>query len=108
MTTQQERLYAMNMLGLASSPTDATKATSMAQLAKIASDVARRKTWKDLERHAFVKLIQKIAQALGIRLTKAKLIKRGPSRLGPPNSPETFRRLWGASVDRTLIRFPAG
>lgn len=78
MTSQQERLYAMNMLGLASSPTDAAKATSMAQLAKIASDVARRKTWKDLERHAFVKLIQKIAQALGVRRTKAKLAQIVP------------------------------
>lgn len=78
MTTQQERLYAMSMLGLASSPTDAAKATSMAQLAKIASDVARRKTWKDLERHAFVKLMQKIAQALGVRLTKAKLLQMVP------------------------------
>ncbi len=78
MTTQQERLYAMNMLGLASSPTDAAKANWMAQLAKIASDVARRKTWKDLERHAFVKLMQKIAQALGVRLTKAKLAQMVP------------------------------
>jgi hypothetical protein len=78
MTSQQERLYAMNILGLASSPTDASKTTAMAQLAKIAGDVARRKTWKDLEKHAFVKLIQKIAQALGVRLTKAKLAQIVP------------------------------
>lgn len=78
MASQHERLYAMNVLGLASSPTDASKAATMAQLGKIASDVARRKTWKDLEKHAFTKLIKKIAESLGVRLTKAKLAQIVP------------------------------
>lgn len=34
--SQQERLFALNVLGLASSPTDAAKAVAMAQLVKIA------------------------------------------------------------------------
>ncbi len=72
-TSQRERLFAMHVLGLASSPSDAAKAPVMAQLARIAADAAKRKTWKVLEERAFVRVIQQLAKALGIRLTKAKL-----------------------------------
>ncbi|MDP6543489.1 MAG: EcsC family protein [Phycisphaerae bacterium] len=72
-SAQHERLFAMNVLGLASSPNDTAKSVAMAQLVKIAREVAKKKAWKDLEKHAFVKVIQLIAKALGIRLTKAKL-----------------------------------
>ncbi len=72
-SSQEERLFAMNVLGLASSPTDASKALAMAQLVRIAQDVAKKRAWKQLEKHAFVQLIQQIAKSLGIRLTKAKL-----------------------------------
>lgn len=70
---QEERLFALNVLGLACSPTDASKALAMAQLVRIAQDVARKRTWQVLEKNAFVKLIQQITKTLGIRLTKAKL-----------------------------------
>ena len=75
---QQERLFAMNILGLASSPTDASKGLAMAQLVRIAQDVAKKRTWKELEQHAFVQVIQRIAKALGVRLTKAKLAQVVP------------------------------
>lgn len=75
---QEERLFAMNVLGLASSPTDASKGLAMAQLVRIAQDVAKKRAWKDLEKHAFVKVIQQIAKALSIRLTKAKLAQIVP------------------------------
>lgn len=70
---QQERLFAMNVLGLASSPTDSSKSLAMAQLVRIAQDVAQKQTWKQLEQHAFVQVIQQISKTLGIRLTKGKL-----------------------------------
>ena len=76
--SQEERLFAMNVLGLASSTNDAAKGVAMAQLVKIAREVAKKKAWKDLQRHAFVKIIQQIAKALGIRLTKAKLAQTIP------------------------------
>lgn len=72
-SAQHERLFAMNVLGLASSPSDASKALALAQLVRIAQDVARQRAWKDLEKRAFVPIIQRIAKALGIRLTRAKL-----------------------------------
>ncbi len=76
---QSERLFAMNVLGLASSPKDASKQVAMSELIRIAKDVAAKKTWKSLEERAFVRIIQHIARALGIRLTKAKLAQFVPA-----------------------------
>ena len=78
-TVQHERLFAMNVLGLASSPKDAAKQVAMAQLVRIARDVAMRRTWTSLEEHAFVQVIQQIARAVGVRLTKAKLAQVVPA-----------------------------
>ena len=69
-SSQQERLFAMNVLGLASSPTDASKGLAMAQLVRIAQDVAKKRTWRQLEQHAFVQLIQQLAKALGFVLRR--------------------------------------
>ena len=77
-SSQQERLFALNILGLASSPNDASKQVAMAQLVRIAQDVAKKKVWKDIEKHSFVRIIQIIARSLGIRLTKAKLAQIVP------------------------------
>ena len=76
--SQRERLFAMHVLGLASSPSDAAKAGVMAQLAKIAADAAGKKAWKDLEKNVLVQVIQKIARTLSIRLTKVKLAQVAP------------------------------
>ncbi|WP_226093396.1 EcsC family protein [Dickeya oryzae] len=75
---QEERLYAFNLLGLASSPSDISKNLAMAQLLKISQDVAKKKTWDELNKHAFVQVIQQISKILGIRLTKAKLAQVVP------------------------------
>jgi len=76
--TQQERLFALNILGLASSKNDAAKQVAMAQLVNIAQDVAKNKIWKDLEKYSFVKIIKMVSRSLGIRLTKAKLAQVVP------------------------------
>ncbi|MBS0984511.1 EcsC family protein [Gluconobacter cerinus] len=76
---QKERIYALNVLSLASSPTDAAKAVAMAQLTKISGDIAKKATWKELEKSVFVKMVQEIAKQLGIRLTKAKLAQVVPA-----------------------------
>ena len=77
-SSQQERLFAMNILGLSSSPSDTSKHAALAQLLRISMDVARKSAWKDLEKHVFVQIIQRIAKALCIRLTKAKLAQLIP------------------------------
>ena len=50
----------------------------MAQLVRIAQDVAKKKTWKELEKQTLVKIIQQITKTLGTRLTKAKLAQIVP------------------------------
>ena len=76
--SQRERLFAMHVLGLASSPSDAAKMSVMAQLARIAADAAKKKAWKDIEKEALATVIKEIAKALGVRLTKAKLAQAIP------------------------------
>jgi hypothetical protein len=68
-----ERLFALNVLALTSSPSDRLKRVALAQLARIALDAALRKTWKSVEQNVAVQSAQRIAQTLAIRLTKAKL-----------------------------------
>ena len=75
---QEERLFAIQVLGLASSTDIAAKQTTMVQLARLAEDAARKKTWKTIEESAILVVIQRIAKALGIRLTKAKLAQAVP------------------------------
>ena len=77
-SSQQERLFALNILGLASSSNDVAKQVAMAQLVRIAQDAAKKKVWIDLEKHSFVKIVQIISRSLGIRLTKAKLAQIVP------------------------------
>ena len=57
----------------ASSVGDASKAAAMAQLTKLSADLARKATWKELEKSVFVQMIQQMAKSIGVRLTKAKL-----------------------------------
>lgn len=73
MSSQEERLFSLNVLALASSNSDAGKQVALAHLVKIAKDTASKKTWEHLERSVFVKAVQSIAESLGINLTKAKL-----------------------------------
>jgi hypothetical protein len=70
---ETERLFALHVLAYASSPTDGAKDVARAQLVRIARDVALRRTWKDLEKRAASHAMHKIAKALSIRITKAKL-----------------------------------
>lgn len=73
MSSQEERLFAMNILALASSTSDAGKQAALSHLVKIAQDVARKKTWEHLEKSVFVAACRSIATRMGYDLTKAKL-----------------------------------
>ncbi|MGY4828641.1 EcsC family protein [Sphaerotilaceae bacterium SBD11-9] len=77
-SSQEERLFALNVLAYSSSPTDTSKQAALAQLVRIAKEVATKTTWKKLEEHTFVQAVQRIASALSIRLTKAKLANSIP------------------------------
>lgn len=77
-SSQHERLFALNILQLTSSPNVAAKQAAMAQLVRVAQDVAKRKAWKDLEMYPFVRIVQIISRSLGIRLTRVKLAQIVP------------------------------
>lgn len=69
----EERVFALNILTYASSPADASKQLALAQLIRIAKDVAAKKTWSEINKHSMVPVIRKICETLAERLTKAKL-----------------------------------
>jgi len=73
MSSQEERLFSLNILAFASSSTDGGKQAALSHLVKIAQDVAKKKTWEHLEKSVFVQVCLSIAKAMGINLTKAKL-----------------------------------
>ena len=75
---ERERLFALEILAYASSPSDAAKQVALAQLVRIARDVALRKSWEDINKSVLVAAAQEIAKALSIRLTKAKLAQVVP------------------------------
>ena len=74
----QERLYALHVLMLASSWSDASKELVLAELYAIAKQAAAKKTWAELEKHLAVKAAQQIAERLSIRLTKTMLARAVP------------------------------
>ena len=77
-TLEDERLFALHILALASSPDDTSRAVELAELKRVAQAAARKKTWKEIEKGVVVQIVQQIAQALGMRLTRAKLAQMVP------------------------------
>jgi len=71
--SQGERDFALQLLQVASSPEDASKTAAMAELTRVAVMLGKNRTWAELNREGSVKVVQKIAETLTIRLTKAKL-----------------------------------
>ena len=75
---REERLFALQILNLVSSPAGAAKNIAMARLLSIGKDIAKNRTWRQLEKYTLVNMLRKIAETLGIRLTKAKLAQTLP------------------------------
>ena len=73
-----ERLIVMGVLSLASAAEASGKQAVMATFVRLARDLARNKTWAELERNAFAAVMRSVAKELGERLTKAKLAQVVP------------------------------
>jgi hypothetical protein len=71
--TPAERALALAVLNGATSPTDLAKQSALANITKVSTAIAKKKTWETLETFTLVKVIQEAAEKLGINLTKAKL-----------------------------------
>lgn len=76
-SAQEERTFVLNVLGAGSSD-HAAKTAFLKDLNKLMLDVARGATWKELNEHAFVGMVRKVAAILGARLTKRKLAQLIP------------------------------
>ena len=68
-----ERLYALEVLGLASRPTDAAKPVALAPIIRVTQQVARQQAVQNVQEVALTRAIRNAVAALGLRLTKAKL-----------------------------------
>jgi hypothetical protein len=73
----EEQAFMLNLIGF-SSADRASKSIFLREMNQIAMGVARRRTWEELNRNALVQLIRKIAEFLGVRLTKQKLAQLIP------------------------------
>lgn len=71
-TSEEERMFALSILG-ASSTSQGAKTAFLKNLNDIAVAVSKGKTWRYLNDKTVVQIIQQIAKALGVRLTKKTL-----------------------------------
>jgi uncharacterized protein (DUF697 family) len=75
---QEERLFAVHILNLASSSSERAKQKAFTELVHIAKDVASKKVLKDVQGGAFLHIIESVAKSLGLRLTRGKLAQIVP------------------------------
>lgn len=74
----EEQVFASGVLSYSSAGNAAEKAASLAALSRLTQDMMRRATWKQLQRHQMVNVIQTVVTSLGFNLTKKKLAQVVP------------------------------
>lgn len=72
-TEPEERLFAMSILDLASSPNQKAKSAALAQLIRVARDTATRKVLKGSQKSALGQIMETVARSFGARLTYDKM-----------------------------------
>jgi hypothetical protein len=74
----EEQVFASGVLSYSTAGNAAEKAASLAALSRLTQDMMRRATWKQLQQHQMVNVIQKVVSSLGFNLTKKKLAQAVP------------------------------
>ncbi len=74
----EEQVFASGVLSYSTAGNAAEKAASLAALSRLVQDMMRQATWKQLEQHQLVNIIQTIVTSLGYKLTKKKLAQVVP------------------------------
>jgi hypothetical protein len=74
----EEQLFASGVLSYSTAGNAAEKAASLAALSRLVQDMMRQATWKQLQHHQVVNVIQTIVTSLGFNLTKKKLAQVVP------------------------------
>jgi hypothetical protein len=73
-----EELFAMGVLSLGMASTLEAKHTALAALSRLTQQMMRRATWKQLNEHVLVRVIGRVYQVLGVKLTQGKLAQTVP------------------------------
>ncbi|MFC6420987.1 EcsC family protein [Ornithinimicrobium tianjinense] len=73
-----EELFAMGVLSLGMAGDVGAKTQALASLSRLTQRMMRRATWSELNKHVLVKVLQKVYQRLGLRLTQRKLAQIVP------------------------------
>jgi len=73
-----EELLAIQVINAGSALTASSKYAALADLSKLTQQLARRAAWKQLNNQTLTKVLQKFAQFMGVRLTKAGAAKVVP------------------------------
>jgi hypothetical protein len=100
---EEERSIVMQVLTLGSMSTTAPKSALFASLARASSMLAKKAAWAELERIAAIEAMRKLAEQLGIRLTKAKLADAIPLVGGAIGGPFNAWFLAGVTKSASMI-----
>lgn len=74
----EEQIFASGVLSYSTAGNAAEKAASLAALSRLTQEMMRQATWKQLQRHQMVNVIQTVVTSLGFNLTKKKLAQIVP------------------------------
>ncbi|WP_022854421.1 EcsC family protein [Thermodesulfatator atlanticus] len=74
----EERTYVLYVFTRAFGPAETGKPGALVHLEKVARDILRNKTWAELSESWFVQIAKKVAEQIGVRLTKKGLLKAIP------------------------------
>ncbi len=73
-----EELFAMGVLSLGTASTLEAKHSALAALSRLTQQMMRQATWQQLNEHVLVRVIGRMYQVLGLRLTQRKLAQLVP------------------------------
>jgi EcsC protein family len=73
-----EELFAMGVLSVGMASTLEAKHTALAALSRLTQQMMRRAPWKQLNEHVLVRVIGRVYQVLGVKLTRRKLAQMVP------------------------------
>lgn len=74
----EEEAFALGVMSLGTAATAAEKVAALASLRRLAAVMMRQPTWAELNKHALVKLIDRVFTVLGEKLVKRKLAQAVP------------------------------
>ncbi len=104
-----EELFAMGVLSLGAAGSMAAKTQSLAALSRLTQQMMRQATWKQLNEHLLVRVLDQMYTALGFKLVKRKLAQAVPlvgialnATMSAQLTDQTFRRAQAVYRLRTL------